>query len=341
MFKGLLTLLGFVLSACVMCGQEQALVLERVYKESFAAPTERVVLEVARGVVEVVEGAAGSQVAFEVLVRVQKKDFEEGKIRLLAALAPDREGRLQREVDAVLARLEPRYKADAKRLALKVKDTRGVMFDNDPTLQAIIEVKVTVPPGTNLDLRGVQTGFSAQAFSGDLDLRTESGSYFVQSVSGNFYARSFGGSVTIGEVSGSSDIRSEAGLILAGKLHGPAKLGTSVGSIEVQQAMDTLKMRGDNAELILGLSMPLPKSMDLATSVGSIVVNLDRNVPLTVDASTTPFGTVKARGLSTVIRDGGIGESRLLADVMGGGELMRLRTSGGTIQLVGREPLDG
>jgi hypothetical protein len=315
---------------------------ERQYVKAFPAPAQGVMLDVARGMIEVLDGPAGSELKFEVTVRVQKKDFEAKKPALLRPFeARAREERLQRQVDEVLARLEPRYKSDAKRLAMEVRDPREVVFDSDPTLQAVIEVKVTIPEGLNLTLRGVETGITIQAYQGSLDLKTEAGSYFVKSVSGDFYARTFGGSVTIGEVGGSSDIRSEAGTILAGRLHGPAKLGTSNGSIEVQQACDTLHMRGDDSDLILGVSRPVPKSLDIATSVGRIILNVDTNVALSVDASSAPLGSVKVRGLVTDVRKGGVGESRLQADLLGGGKTARLRTSGGTIQLIGREPLGG
>lgn len=336
--KALLVTLCIFLGAWPLYGQD----FERLYVKSFPAPAEEVSLDVARGMVEVLDGPAGSAVKFEVTVRVQKKDFDAKKPLLLRPfVAEDGEERMQRKVDEVLARLEPRYKPEAKRLAMVVRDPREVVFDNDPTLQAVIELKVTMPAGVNLVLRGVETGVTIGAFQGSVDLKTEAGTYYVKSVSGNFRARTFGGGVTVGEVGGGSDIRSEAGTILAGRLHGPAKLGTSNGSIEVQQAYDSLRMRGDDSDLILNLAKPVPKSMDIATSVGRIIVNVDTNVPVTVDASSAPFGSVKARGLEPTVRKGGIGESRLLADLLGGGPIMRLRTSGGIIQLVGREPLDG
>lgn len=335
---------AFLVVVCVFSGgwALRGQDFERRYAKAFPAPAQEVSLDVARGMIEILDAPAGSEVKFDVTVRVQKKDFDAKQLPLLRpSVGKDDEERMQRRVDEVLARLEPRYKPDAKRLTMVVRDSREVVFDSDPTLQAVIEVKVTIPAGLNLILRGVETGVTIQAFQGNVDLRTDSGSYYVKSVSGDFFARTFGGGVTIGEVGGSSDIRSEAGTILAGRLRGPARLGTSNGSIEVQQAYDTLRMRGDDSDLILGVSLPVPKALDIATSVGRIIVNVDKNVPLSVDASAAPLGAVKVRGLATEVKKGGVGESRLQADLLGGGETVRLRTSGGTIQLVGREALNG
>ena len=338
MFKSLAVIFCLWASVCTLRGQD----FERQYTKSFPAPAQEVALDVARGLIEILEGPAGSEVVFDVTVRVQKKDFDAKKPLLLRPFAgTDAEERMQRRVDEVLSRLEPRYKADAKRLAMVVRDPREVVFDRDPTLQAVIEVKVTLPPGLNLSLHGVETGITIGNFQGNVSLRTETGSYFVKSVSGDFFARTFGGGVTIGEVGGSSDIRSEAGTILAGRLRGPAKLSTSNGSIEVQQAFDALRLRGDDADLILGVSQPVPKSLDIATSVGRIILNVDTNAPFSLDANSAPLGSVKVRGLDPLVRKGGVGESRLLADFLGGGETVRLRTSGGTIQLIGRLPLEG
>src|SRR5690606_2549511 len=112
----------------------------------------------------------------------------------------------------------------------------------------------------------------------DVEIRSEGGSIFADKVNGNVVARTRTGSITIAEVSGSSNLRSESGLVLAGHLHGPAHLRTSVGSVEVLRAYETLNVRGENAEIYVGISEPLPKSVDVQTSAGVITLNIDRNV---------------------------------------------------------------
>jgi hypothetical protein len=85
----------------------------------------------------------------------------------------------------------------------------------------------------------------------------------------------------------------------------------------------------------------MPKDIDLSTSAGTITLNVDRDLPLTVDAATRLLGKVRTRGLEPLIRRGSFNQSSLLADFNGGGEAVKLRTSWGNIVVVGREPLDG
>jgi hypothetical protein len=314
--------------------------LVRRYAQDFAAPSERVVLKVSRGVIEVVNGPANGRVRFEVTMRIQKGlEGTDAKALLdrIDLMAPFR-----RAMETAFENMAPKYRAEKETVELVVRDSREVMVDTDPGLQMVIEVKAIVPEGLDLVVTGVAAGVNLGDYVGNVSLKTDSGSYFIKSVSGNLEARADGGSITVGAVGGRSDLHTVAGSILTGRLHGPADLSTSNGTVEVQQALDTLRVRGDDADIVLGLSAPLPKSVDMATSAGRITVNMDKTLPVTVDASTRLLGTVKARGLALTVREGAVNRSALLADVNGGGiEPLRLRTQWGNIVLVGREPLDG
>jgi hypothetical protein len=328
------------MSLGVLAAQGRAENLERRFVQTVPAPTETVVLKVSRGVINITSGPAGSELSFDVLLRVQRKGTEENRT-LLDRLTPDLLAPLKRDIDGAFARLAPRFRTDAQRVELTVRDSREVVFDADPALQMAIEVKVVVPAGLKLEVRTVAAGVVADDYKGSVDVRSDTGSCFVKSVSGDFSAETNGGSITVGEVGGRSNLRTASGNILTGRLHGPAKLVTANGGIEVQQAYDSIRIRGEDAAIILGLSDPLPKSIDLATSAGSITLNVDRNLPLTVDAATRLLGKVRARGLQPIVRRGAINQSYLLADFNGGSEAVRLRTNWGSIELVGREPLDG
>lgn len=329
-------IVGFGLMASAVCAQD----MERRYERAFAVSPETVVLTVSRGIVEVTSGPVGSELRCDVTLRVQRKEAGESP-GLMQRITPDLLAPLKRDLDGAFASLAPRYKADAKRVELTVRDSREVVFDSDPTLQMIIEVKVAVPAGRKLEVRTVAAGVVIEDYAGSVDIRGETGSYFVKSVSGDFSARTHSGSITVAEVGGRATLRTASGSILAGRLRGAAKLSTANGAIEVQQAYDSLKIRGSDAEIVLGLAEPLPKSIDLETSAGSITLNVDRNLPLTVDAATRLLGKVRTRGLQPVVKRGAFNESSLLADFNGGGEAVRLRTSWGNIVVVGREPLDG
>ena len=314
--------------------------LERCLEKSFPAGAETVVLRVARGVVEVINSPAADGLKFTVDLRVRNKNPQE-KRGLLERLTPDLLAPLKRDVESAFESLSPRYRSDGKRIEMILRDPRPVVFDSDPALQMIIAVKVEVPAGTKLEIRTVAAGVTIGDYRGSVDIRGETGSCFVTSISGDFRARTTSGGITVGEVGGIADLGTASGGILAGKLRGPAKLFSANGVVEVQQAYDKLKVEADDSEIVLGLSRPLPKDIDVATSAGTITLNVDRNLSLTVDAATRLLGKVRTRGLDAVVRRGSFNQSSLLADFNGGGEPVKLRTSWGNILLIGREPLDG
>ncbi|MBC8009643.1 MAG: hypothetical protein H7067_06065 [Burkholderiales bacterium] len=284
-------------------------------------------LDVARGVIEVASGPEGSEVEFTVTMRVQAKG---------AAAADNRT-----DYERVFKRMAPRFKADARRVRMDVADMREVVFDWDASLQMVIDVRVTVPAGVPLEVRNVAAGVTlGKRHVGDVEIRSEAGSLFAETVDGGLIATTHSGSITVGEVTGRSELGSDTGLVLAGRLRGPADVRTSVGSVEIQQAFDVLKVRGDHADIILGVSTPVPEGMDLRTSAGSITLNIDENVAVTVDASTRLLGAVRARGLELMRRSGELGESSFSADLGGGGPVIKVRTGGANVSLVGRAPLD-
>lgn len=313
---------------------------ERSYRTSHPAPSEAVVLEVARGTIEVSNGPAGGDVVFEVTQSLQRPDAEAGGVlRRLSAgfVAPS-----GFSPERVFARVAPRHRAEAKEVRIQVADTRAVVFDWDASLQMMINVRVVVPRGVGLRVRSVASSVTlADDYEGDVEVVNEQGSFFARKVTGDLKVRTITGGVTVGEVTGRSELRSESGLVFAGRLLGPADLRTSTGSVEVQQAMDTLKIRGDHATVFVGLSAPAPTSMDLKVSMGDIVLQMDRTLGLKLDANTGLLGRVRMRGLEPEILGGAVDASSLRAAFNGGGPKARVRTSGGSIALVGREPIGG
>jgi hypothetical protein len=88
------------------------------------------------------------------------------------------------------------------------------------------------------------------------------------------------------------------------------------------------------------VSNPPPKSLDLETSAGRVLVKIDRDVRLSVDAVSGLLGNVRPRGLAIEEDYSVATRSSLVAALNGGGALLRARTAGGIIQLVGRDPLE-
>jgi hypothetical protein len=312
--------------------------LERTYRDAYPAPKGTLVLEVQRGLVEVVNAEAGGEVVFEITQRLQRSSRASGGVvqRLTRDLLPG-----GFDPERTFAQLKPEYRATGDELRLRLADSRLAVFDWDASLQMAIEVKVTVPRGVAIRMRGVAAGVTfPQDHVGDLDVESDSGAFSARRVEGDVRVRVRAASIKIGDVSGRSELHSDMGLVLAGHLRGPAKVSTFNGSVEVMQAYDALKIRGSDALVQIGVSEPAPKSLDVKIATGEIMLNVDRGMGLSLDAATTWIGRVKMRGLEPENLRGGINASSLRADLAGGGPVARLRTSGGNISLVGRAPAE-
>ena len=309
--------------------------LERVHRETHPAPVNGVAVHVARGFIEVVNGET-DDVEIVVVRRIQRSMLDRPGVfeRISRDLLPG-----GFDANRTFARVEPRIRTKGDTLRLDVADSRLAVLDWDATLQMSIEVKITLPRGVPLVVRGVSAGVKLPGdHVGALDVESDGGSFTATKVDGDVRVRLRSGSITINEVRGRSELHSDTGLVLAGHLRGPAELSTLNGSVEVLQAYDELKVRGSDALVLIGVSAPAPKAMDLRIASGELRLNVDRDLGLSLDANASWLGRVKLRGLEPEIRKGGIERSTLRADLAGGGPVARLRTGGANIVFVGRAP---
>ncbi len=331
------SLIFALLGLLVISPTLRAELLERVIRETYPVPSEMVVFKSARGLIEVSNGPAGSAVELEVTLRVQQDKPTSGVEASLTRAAANVSAV---EIERIFERMSPRAKVDVRRVNVTIADVRQLVFDWDPSLQVTIEARLKIPAGTALRVNNVEAALILpNRYVGDVESRSESGSLMAGVIEGSLIARTYSGSITVREVTGSSDLRSDSGLVLAGKLRGAANLRTSTGTVELQQAFDSLKVRGDDAGIFVGLSAPLPKSVDLATSMGEITLNMDRDLALTVDAATGLLGKVRVRGLSPAVRRGQPDGASMLADFSGGGLVVKMRGNGATVRVVGRDAL--
>ena len=81
---------------------------------------------------------------------------------------------------------------------------------------------------------------------------------------------------------------------------------------------------------------PLKGNCSLSTSGGEVKATVGSSVGLHLEARPSG-GDVNASGLTIRIDQGGPGKSTLTGDVNGGGPVLRLRSSGGDIDVISRK----
>jgi DUF4097 and DUF4098 domain-containing protein YvlB len=130
------------------------------------------------------------------------------------------------------------------------------------------------------------------------------------------------------------NLQTSGGEIKVGRIAGSAVLSTSGGSIEVESVEGLLRADTSGGSIRARIDGALTGDCELETSGGDVNVAVDRGVGYFLDASTSG-GDVRADGIVIDVTDGAAGSSRLAGKVHGGGPRLKLRSSGGGIEVRG------
>jgi len=152
----------------------------------------------------------------------------------------------------------------------------------------------------------------AEDIDGDVEADTSGGSISIHGVRGDVSADTSGGSIKISDVTGEVSADTSGGSIIIDGVGGHVSADTSGGSIEVT--------------FLAGNS----SGGELATSGGGILVYIDPEVNLEVDAVASG-GSVEFNIPITV--QGRISKSTVRGKIGSGGAMLRLRASGGKIRI--------
>jgi len=168
----------------------------------------------------------------------------------------------------------------------------------------------------------------------NVELKTSGGDIVCGDLQGKAAANTSGGDVMLGHIGGEVQVHTSGGDIGLEQVAGSAKLHTSGGDIKVGSVLNTLDASTSGGDVSARLSGGLKGDCSLSTSGGDIRAVVDDNAAFQLDASTSG-GDVEAYHLTLTIERGGHGKSKLTGKVNGGGPLLKLRTSGGDIDIKG------
>lgn len=210
----------------------------------------------------------------------------------------------------------------------------GLHFGFWPPVE--VDFIVTVPPSASTDLKTSGGDVVVGNLDGNLKAKTSGGGIKMGRMGGDIEASTSGGDVELEEGGGSSRLSTSGGNVSVGHAAGPCELRTSGGDIRVDTVSATLDADTSGGNVRAGFEGALKGDCTLSTSGGGVKATVGQNVGFHLDARTSG-GDVNAAGLTITISGGGIGKSSLSGDVNGGGPLLKLRTSGGDIEVVSRK----
>lgn len=191
-----------------------------------------------------------------------------------------------------------------------------------------LNFKVAIPRKFNLDFR---TGGSATVndVDGAVKAATLGGSLTVKNVTGSLTASSKGGALTVGDVGGDLEARCEGGSATVGRVNGRVVMTAEGGSVWIKEAT------GVDATVTAGsVTAYIPKTprsdCKITANAGTIELRLGESVAATIDAAWTSGGIMSDFKIAS--KEGKKGNS-LKGDINGGGPLITLRTTAGSIHL--------
>ena len=170
-----------------------------------------------------------------------------------------------------------------------------------------------------------------QNVDGPIQARTSGGSIHLDGTSADADLKTSGGSIRVGVVGGTLSARTSGGSIVVEQTGGPVVAKTSGGRIEIGTAHGSVEAKTSGGGIEVGIASQPEADSSLSTSGGSVTVRLDPTLALALDARSS--GGKVFSELSIAV-SGEVSKRRLTGAINGGGPLLRLRTSGGSVHLV-------
>lgn len=251
-----------------------------------------------------VEGGGGSTVKVEMYVRSNK--HSDSKIREI--LDEDYDIRIEKtgsRVEAVAKKTSKGWSWNGISISFVVYTPKDFSCDLNTSGGSL---KIAGVGGKNHELKTSGGSISAEAMSGDLDARTSGGSITVRDYVGDLDAKTSGGSIKLSDIKGDMDVTTSGGGIKIDDAQGAVYATTSGGSINA----DITKL---NDQLVL------------KTSGGSVRATIPGGLGLDLD--------LRGNRVNTSLNNfsGESKSDRVKGTVNGGGILVELTTSGGSVNL--------
>jgi len=193
-----------------------------------------------------------------------------------------------------------------------------------------IKFIVSVPEIYNVKLKTSGGSISVEDIEGEVNIKTSGGSLTLNDIRGPVWGKTSGGNIKIGEVDGQVDVNTSGGSIKIERARGRVDAHTSGGSITVKEVIGTINADTSGGSIKAHILQQPESDCRLTTSGGSVTVYLAGDIAVNVDAGTSG-GSVHTEFPVTI--KGKINKRKLKAKINGGGPLLYLHTSGGSVYI--------
>ena len=237
------------------------------------------------------------------------------------------------EADEILKKLDLDFEQTGNEVsAISKYESQPIGFHWGSWPPVQVDFIVTVPASFSTDLHTSGGGITVGDLNAPVHARTSGGGIHLGKIGSSVDAHTSGGSVSLDGATGEVKLGTSGGNISVGRVDGPADLATSGGGIKIESVVGELHAHTSGGSIRAGISGPLKNDCVLSTSGGSVRVNVDKTAAFRLDASTSG-GSVDAGGITITLEKANRSRSTLVGAVNGGGPTLKLRSSGGGIDI--------
>ncbi len=191
-------------------------------------------------------------------------------------------------------------------------------------------VEVDLPRSVAADLRSSGGGVEVSGLNAKVRANSSGGGVLVSGIAGDVDASSSGGGVEVNDVEGALTAESSGGGVKARNVGGDIDASSSGGGVRIEEAKGAVIADSSGGPVRVGFAAGNAKGGDLSSSGGGVEARLDPTVGLEIDAHSSGGGL--DCDLPVTVR-GKISKSTLRGQLNGGGALLKLRSSGGGIDI--------
>ncbi|MFC2165558.1 DUF4097 family beta strand repeat-containing protein [Acidobacteriota bacterium] len=303
------TILFFALLVFLTIGSASGSIDDTIQKSFSVDSGGTLEIDTERGSIEV-RGISGNSVEIEVIRKVKTSDTQKAQ--------------------KVLDNFKIEFKQSGKDVFVLGERGRKESIWDKIWNRLNIKFIVSVPEIYNVKLKTSGGSISIEDIEGEVNIKTSGGSLVLNDIKGPVWGKTSGGSIKIGEVEGQVDVNTSGGSIKIDRAQGTVDAHTSGGSITINEVMGTINADTSGGSIKAHISQQPESECRLTTSGGSVTVYLASDIAVNVDAGTSG-GSVHTEFPVTI--KGKINKRKLKAKINGGGPLLYLHTSGGSVYI--------
>jgi len=189
-------------------------------------------------------------------------------------------------------------------------------------------IEVTVPRNYRVDAKTSGGDVRIDSTTGAARLRTSGGDLAVRQLKGDLNGHTSGGDVTLDDVEGAIEVKTSGGNIRATTVRGDVDASTSGGDVRLT-GVDGRILASTNGGDVKCELVGANRGISASTSGGDIELTMPADTRGALDAESTGGSITTDFPVSTTRHE----QHRLSGDINGGGDSIRVRTSGGSIKL--------